>query len=185
VQRRDVTESLLNGSNHPLHSVADRLSVAPAFYPAVSCIDMRKRCSSTRNLRIIMNSPIPSKESGYRFVLMAAAILLHANNVLAAEFVGDAQMQARDLLSGTVGGRANTVDASPAISAHGHQTSNLDPQEQARDLILGKRTPGRVAGRRVALDSKTTVSAVVPARGKRRESDAQELARRMILGIGA
>ncbi len=132
-----------------------------------------------------MNSLIPGKELSCQFVLMAAAILLHANMVLAAEFVGDAQIQARDLLSGTVGGRAKIVDASPAISAHGHETSNLDPEEQARELILGKRTLGRVAGRRVALDSKTRVSAAVPARGKGRESDAQELARRMILGIRA
>jgi hypothetical protein len=123
----------------------------------------------------------------YRFVLIAAAILLHANNVLAAEFVGDAQIQARDLLSGTVGGRAKTVDASPAISAEGHhQTSNLDPQEQARQLILGKRSFDGVAGTRVALDSKTKVAPAARARGKRREcSDAQELARRMILGTGA
>jgi hypothetical protein len=116
---------------------------------------------------------------------MAAAILLHANMVLAAEFVGDAQMQARDLLSATIGGRAKIADASPAISAHGHETSNLDPQEQARELILGERTFGHVAGRRVALDSKTKVSAAAPERGKGRESDAQALARRMILGIGA
>ena len=78
-----------------------------------------------------MNSPIPIKMLSHRLVLISAAILLHANNVLAAESVGDAQMQARDLLSGTVGGRAKTVDASPAIPADGHQTSNLDPQEQA------------------------------------------------------
>ena len=88
-------------------------------------------------------------------------------------------------MSGTVGGRAKIVDASRNILALGHQTSNLDPQEQARELILGKRTPGPVAGRRVALDYKTKVLAVAPARGKHRESDAHESARRMILGIGA
>jgi hypothetical protein len=91
-------------------------------------------------VRIILNSSIPSKKLSYRFVLMAAAILLHANNVLATEFASDPQMQARDLLSGTVGGRAKIVDALPAISAQGHETSNLDPQGQARELILGKRT---------------------------------------------
>ena len=131
-----------------------------------------------------MNSHIPGKTLSYRFVLMAAAILLNGNMVLAAEFVGDAQMQARDLLSGTVGGRAKIVDASPAVSAHSHKTSNLDPQDQARELILGNRPPGRAAGRRVALDSKAKVSEAVPSRSKRRESDAQESARRMILGIG-
>jgi hypothetical protein len=122
----------------------------------------------------------------HRFVLIAAAILLHANHVLAAEFVGDAQMQARDLLSGTVGGRAKTVDVSPAISVDGHQTSNIDPQEQARQLILGKRSFGSAAGPSIALDSKTNVAPAAPAQGQRRIcSDAQELARRMILGAGA
>jgi hypothetical protein len=137
-----------------------------------------------RNLRIIVNSHFLSKKLSYQFVPMGAAILLHANPVLAAEFVGDAQMQARDLLSGTVGGRAKIVDAPPAISARGHETSNLDPQERARELILGNRTLGRLARRRVALDSKTMVSAALPERGKDGESDAQELARRMILVIG-
>jgi len=73
----------------------------------------------------------------------------------------------------------------PKVSGLIYQTSNLDPQEQARELILGKRTAGFVAGRRVALDAKTKVLAVVPARGKHSESEAQELARRMILGIRA
>ena len=133
-----------------------------------------------------MISFITSKTLGSRLMLISAVTLLHVNGALAAEFVGDAQVQARDLLSGTVGGRAKIVDASPAISARGQQPSNLDPQEQARELISGKRTLGRVAVRRVAVDSKTKVSAALPARGNRREySDAQELARRMILGIGA
>jgi hypothetical protein len=131
-----------------------------------------------------MNSHFLSKKLSYLFVPMAAAILLHTNMVLATEFVGDAQMQARDLLSGTVGGRAKIVDAPSAIPSHGHETSNLDPQEQARELILGNRTRGRLAPRRVALYSKTKVSAALPERGKGRESDAQQLARRMILGIG-
>ena len=170
MQRTDANKSWLNGSR---------------FCPAVSCIDMHRRCSSYLKLRIIVNTPIPSKVLNYRFVLIAIATLLHANHVLAAEYV-DAQMQARDLLSGTVGGRAQTVDASPAISADGHQPSNLDPQEQARQLILGKRSFGAAAGPRIALDSKTKVAQAAPARCKRREcSDAQELARRMILGTGA
>jgi hypothetical protein len=132
-----------------------------------------------------MNSPIPSKKLSYRFVLISAAILLHANNVLGAELECDAQIQARDLLSGTVCGRAKIVAISSVISAHGHQTLSLDPQEQARELILGKRALGRAAGRSLALDSAANVSAAVPTRSTRRESDAQELARRMILGIRA
>ena len=122
-----------------------------------------------------MNSPIPIKMLNHVLVLISAAILLHANNGLAADLVGDAQMQARDLLSGTVNGQAKTFDASPAIPADGHRTPNLDPQEQARQLILGKPNVGGVAGSKVA--------PAVSARGKRRGySDPQKSAQRMILG---
>jgi hypothetical protein len=130
-----------------------------------------------------MNSPIPIKMLDHVLVLISAAILLQANNVRGAELAVDAQTQARDLLSGTVGGRAKAVYKSPAIPADGHQTLSLDPQEQARQLILGKPNFGGVAGLSVAFDSKAKVAPAVPARGKRRgDSDAQELAQRMILG---
>ena len=133
-----------------------------------------------------MNSRLLSKCLSHRLVPISAAILLLANNVLAADVVDDAQIQARDLLSGTVGGRAKVIDASPVISADGHQTPTLDPQEQARQLILGKPIVGRVAGPPVALDSGRKVTLAVSARGKRRiYLDAQESARRMILGMGA
>jgi hypothetical protein len=129
-----------------------------------------------------MKSRISSKMPDCRFVLIAATILC-ANNVLASEFVDDAQMKARDLLSGTVGGRAKIVHVSPVIAGRGSQPSNLDPQEQARELIMGERTFGRAAGRRVGIESETRFSTAGP--GKHREfSDAQELARRMILGVG-
>ena len=130
-----------------------------------------------------MNSPIPIKMPIHRMVLISAAILLHANNGLAAELVGDAQMQARDLLSGTVNGQAKTFDASPAIPVDGHRTPNLDPQEQARQLILGKPNFGGIAGLKVAIDSNAKVTLAVSARGKRRGySDPQKSAQRMILG---
>ena len=56
------------------------------------------------HLGIIVNSSNPSKMLIYRFVLIAAAILLHANHVLAVELVGEAQMRARDLLSPAIEG---------------------------------------------------------------------------------
>jgi hypothetical protein len=116
----------------------------------------------------------------------AAAILLFANSVLAAEAASDAQIQARDLLSGTVGGRAKMFDASIAIPADGHHVSNLDPQELARQLILGKPNFGAQPGPTAALRSKTKFGPAVSARGSRRVgSDAQESAQRMILGAGA
>jgi hypothetical protein len=135
------------------------------------------------NWRIIMNSPVPVKILNHVLVLICAAILLHASNGLAADLVGDAQMQARDLLSGTVNGQAKTFDASPAIPADGHRTPNLDPHEQARQLILGNPNFGGAAGRNVAIESKTKVTPAASVRGKRRGySDPQKSAQRMILG---
>jgi hypothetical protein len=114
----------------------------------------------------------PAKTLGFGVALTSAVFLSQANSVLAAEFVGDAQMQARDLLSGTVGGRARTADQSPAIPDDGHQTSSLDPQEQARQLILGA--------------PKMNATPAASARDDHRTNpDPQESARRMILGSGA
>jgi hypothetical protein len=130
-----------------------------------------------------MNASIPMKIKSDVSVLISAAILLQTNCVRGAELVVDAQTQARDLLSGTVGGTVKTVDTSPANPADGHQTPSLDPQEQARQLILVKPNFGGIAGLSVAFDSRTKVAPAVPAGGKRRGySDAQELAQRMILG---
>jgi hypothetical protein len=119
-------------------------------------------------------------------VLISAAFLFQADNVLAAEAAGDAQMQARDLLSGTVGGRARTVDESRANSADGHQTSNLDPQEQARQLILGKPNVDGTNGRAAVLEPKVNTTQAASARSDHGTyADPQESARRMILGHGA
>jgi hypothetical protein len=90
-----------------------------------------------------MSSSISMKVLSRRLILLSAAILFNANTVFAADRVGDAQMQARDLLSGTVGGRAKTVDQSFAISADLHQESYPDPQEQARRMILGAEGSGK------------------------------------------
>jgi hypothetical protein len=121
-----------------------------------------------------MNSRISMKILSRRLILISAAILVNANTVLAADRVGDAQMQARDLLAGTVGGRARIIDKSPVISADGHQQTYPDPQTQARQLILGKSSFGGAASRvAVPVSARRTGSA---------HTDTQELARRMILG---
>ena len=118
----------------------------------------------------------------HSLALISAAILLYANNGLAADSVGDAQMQARDLLAGAVNGRAKTFDASPANPAGGHRAPNVDPQEQARRLVLGKPTVGVVTSLRAAA-SKTRGSPAVSTGGKRQGySDPQKSAQRMILG---
>ena len=132
-----------------------------------------------------MNSLISMKILNRPLILLSAAILINANTALAANRVGDAQMQARDLLSGTVGGRAKIIHKSLAISADHLQKSYPDPQEQARQLILGKPSLDGTAGREFAAQSNTNVRVPVSARQNDRvHTDPQELARRMILGAG-
>jgi len=127
---------------------------------------------------------IPSKTLG-PLMLISAGILLQANGALAATVAGDPQMQASDILSGTVGGRAKIVDVSPAISA-GQQAFNPDPQQQARQSIMGKPNSVGIAGRAVAFDSKTKETTVVSVQSIRRTyADGQESARRVVLGVGA
>ena len=136
----------------------------------------------TQHWRIIMNSRISMKVFSRGLILISAAILINAKSVLAADRFGDAQMQARDLLSGTVGGKAKIIDKSLAISAD--QKSYPDPQTQARQLVLGKPSFD-VVSRELAVQSKTNVP--LPRSARRDGSahtDPQELARRMILGTG-
>jgi len=130
-----------------------------------------------------MNSLISMKILNRPLILLSAAILINANTALAANRVGDAQMQARDLLSGTVGGRAKIIHKSLAISADHLQKSYPDPQEQARQLILGKSSFGGAVSREFAVQPKTNVAVPVAARRTgSAHTDPQELARRMILG---
>jgi hypothetical protein len=131
-----------------------------------------------------MKTPsIPIKDLKDVLVLLSAAILLYANDALAANPIGDAQMQARDLLTGTVNGQTRTFVASPTIPVGGDRAPNLDPQEQARQLILGKPSVGGVAGLRVAIDPNTKVRAAVSGRMRRHAGpDPQKSAQQMILG---
>jgi hypothetical protein len=132
-----------------------------------------------------MNSFIPVKTLRRGLVLISAAFLF-GNGVLAAEVVGDAQSQARDLLSGTVDGRAKVVDQSPASGSDGVRAPALDPQEQARQLILGKPISSRIKGPVAALGTDMQAVSAGSAQGDhRRYVDPQESARRMILGSGA
>jgi hypothetical protein len=63
-----------------------------------------------------MSKPYPINMPKQAVLLISAAFLLQAHVVRAIGWQVDAQKQARDLLSGTVGGRAKTIDRSPAIA---------------------------------------------------------------------
>ena len=110
------------------------------------------------------------------FLLATAGILLHANGALAAGFTGDAQAQAGDLLSGT-GGRANPLHVAPSAD---RAQAFVDPQDQARRLILGETNADLDANRAIAPNLDAT-----PPRGMRRvAADPQDSARRMLLAVG-
>jgi hypothetical protein len=134
--------------------------------------------------RIKMNSQINIKGTARRLALISAVLLLHSNTLLAAEFAGDPQSQARALLSGTVGDRSTTTDKSIAVATDGHATPIVDAQEQARRMILG--APTRGANDRIILAGTSEELRAQSEAGHRRTyADPQESAQRMILGAGA
>jgi hypothetical protein len=123
-----------------------------------------------------MDSPNRVKTLAQRLALLSAGLLLQSNTLFAAEIAADAQMQARDLLTGMVAGRPRIVDRSHAVPGDGPHASVVDPQEQARRLILGKSSIGGVA------DKAATSAESQRGHG---HGDPQELAQRMILGAAA
>lgn len=129
-----------------------------------------------------MTSSKLTKTSNRPLVLLSAAFLLQTTGAPAATHAADAQSQARELVSPTTAGR--TVAAqSNALSDGGTSLPALDPQEQARRILLGARSVGGEAEVAAPRYAKSTSPAGVVGRGDRRaHSDAQEMARRMILG---
>jgi hypothetical protein len=132
------------------------------------------------NRRIAMNTLTSTKTLAHRWVLISAGILLYGNGVLAAQPVGDAQQQARDLLLGTVNGQARTIDKFPVVAADRLQRSNPDPQEQARQMISGMPNRGSVA-----VGAAASTPAASTRSNHRTYSDPQEMARRLLLGQAA
>jgi hypothetical protein len=131
-----------------------------------------------------LKSLIPSNTLGRRLMLASLGLLLCANGALAAEVVGDAQMQARDLLSGTVGGQPTFADVSSAISTDDPQVQYFDPVEQARDLLFRNHFAA-AADLAASLDSKmNAMPAASVQRTRRSNMGGQEMAQGMILGKG-
>jgi hypothetical protein len=131
---------------------------------------------------IIMTSSKLIKTSNRRLALLSAAFLLQTGGALAVARAGDAQTQARELVSQTTAGRS--VAAQPnALSNGGTSLAALDPQEQARRVLLGTPSAGGQAEVAAPRYAKSTSPVGVVGRDHRRaHSDAQEMARRMILG---
>jgi hypothetical protein len=133
--------------------------------------------------KIKMDSPTRINTFIQRLALLSAGLLLQFNTLFAAEIAADPQMQARDLLTGTLDGRPRIVHQSPAISSDSPQASVVDAQEQARRLILGEPRVGGIADKAAAIAS--TRKARTESQRGRVHDDPQESARRMILGVGA
>lgn len=115
--------------------------------------------------------------------LVSATIVFQVADAESADRAGDAQLQAIDLLSGTVGGLPKSFARSAVSPAEGEQTPRLDPQEQARQLILGKPPVGGTTRLALRVGAKRETTQAALQRGHRGGyADPQEAARRMILG---
>jgi hypothetical protein len=129
-----------------------------------------------------MTSSKLSKASNRRLVLLSAAFLLQTGAALTTARAGDAQTQAREVVSPTIAGRSVAAQSS-ALPDSATSPAAQDPQEQARRVILGRQSAGVEAEAAAPRYAQSTSPAGVVGRDHRRaHSDAQEMARRMILG---
>ena len=131
-----------------------------------------------------MTSSKLTKTSSHPLVFLSAALLLQTGGALVAARAGDAQTQARELLTQTTGARSVAARFNPLPDGE-TSVAARDPQEQARQVILGTQSAGgsaKVAGPRYA--KSTSLAGVAGREHRRAYSDAQEMARRMMLGTG-
>ena len=129
-----------------------------------------------------MTSSKLTKTSGRPLVLLSAALLLQAGGALVAARAGDAQTQARELLTQTTGARSVVERFNPLPDGETSLAAR-DPQEQARQLILGTQSGGGEANLAAPRYAKSTsLAEVAGGEHGRAYSDAQEMARRTILG---
>jgi hypothetical protein len=123
---------------------------------------------------VITTSAFAQSASDLRGTASLSAIRNEPSTKLIAE---DAQQQARDLLTGARSHQSTINRESQALAVGDNDAASIDPQEQARRLILGTPKVGHVEQRTMGL---TLVE--WPSTKRRAHSDPQELARRMILG---
>jgi hypothetical protein len=127
-----------------------------------------------------MSSSNIGKTLGRPLLLLSAAFLLHIGGARAADRVVDAQTQAREVLSVTTAGHSAPARLK-ALPDRNASLPALDPQEQARELILAMRRVGGEAEAAAAPYSKAT-SPGIGRGGRRARADAQEMARRLLSG---
>jgi hypothetical protein len=126
---------------------------------------------------------VNSRKTLSRFLILAATgLALSSHAASAAPPAGDAQAQARALVTGVSAGASPTASIAPILGAAYRPSRDLDPQEQAQAVLVGAQTPGPVAARGVAV--RTAAIRTVDIRSSAaRSHGAQESAQRMILGV--
>jgi hypothetical protein len=121
-----------------------------------------------------------------RLMATFAALTVCANGVLAAEMTDDAQTQARTLLSGRTDQRVHAASHSADVSDFGRKSVTLDPQEQARRLIIGTSSVGITPVDNIAVAGHMPSNSDALSAGSHSGNiDAQKIARRMLTGQGA
>ena len=114
---------------------------------------------------------------------ICAALLLSAGDALAADRAGDAQIQARELLSRTAASQPPAPSASGAVPNPEDSTSTADASEQARRLLSGITGFGAEPRQAAALGPTGLPSGPITGRAEGRASPgAQAMAQRVILG---
>src|SRR5580658_1538657 len=78
------------------------------------------------------------------FAIVAVLSFLSANGAFAGQSIGDAQQQARNLLSRPIAQQATKAHKDQSRAVGERLAANIDPQEQARRLILGTHNAGKV-----------------------------------------
>lgn len=116
-----------------------------------------------------------AKTLGRPIMLVSAGLIFHSAAALAANSIGDSQTHARELLGGMTLSRT-TVSAARSTGAA--SLPRVEPQEQARRLILGIQSSDRTA----AFVRLARTARVNGNRVRRAPTDAQVLAKQMILG---
>src|SRR5271165_6979714 len=92
------------------------------------------KCCSNSSLEITMTSSTFTKTANRPLMLLSAAFLLQSSGALVAARAGDAQTQARELLSQTTGDRSVAAQIEPHAYG-GTSRAALGPQEQARRIL--------------------------------------------------
>ncbi len=125
-----------------------------------------------------------TKTLNRQLLILSAGLLLQAYSVFAGDSVGDAQAQARAFLDPAVVHHATTVGTLATTRANDRAAPHAGAQELARAL-LDRSTAGYAAQPSSIRSAAGKGAPSGSAQNRHADSDAQEAARRMILGSGA